>query len=175
MSDHPLLGKETPKFEGVMIGGEKISAEAFEGKVVVLDFWATWCAPCVASLPLIKQITDEYADKDVLFFALNTGESTEEVEQFLKEKELDLKVILDPEGTIASIFVADAIPQTILIGKNGVIESAHIGFVGEEALRQRLNDELEVLAVGGKIASAEASGEVDAEQETAADPSGSQP
>ncbi len=175
MSDHPLLGKETPKFEGVMLGGEKISAEAFEGKVVVLDFWATWCAPCVASLPLIKQITDEYADKDVLFFALNTGESTEEVEQFLKEKELDLKVILDPEGTIASIFVADAIPQTILIGKNGVIESAHIGFVGEEALRQRLNDELEVLAVGGKIASAEASGEVDAEQETAADPSGSQP
>ncbi len=157
MSDHPLLGKPIPKFEGLMLNGEAVNADTFQGKVVVLDFWATWCTPCVASLPILQDVTQQYADKDVLFFALNTGEEAEEVEEFLKEKELSLNVILDPEGTIASAFAADAIPQTLLIGKDGVIESTHIGFVGEEALRQRLNDELEVLAVGGKIAtSAEA-------------------
>ena len=175
VSEHPLLGKETPAFEGMMLSGKKISNEDLSGKVIVLDFWATWCAPCVASLPIIQQITDEYADKNVLFFALNTGEEAEEVEQFLKDKELELNVILDPDGTIASAFTADAIPQTILIGKDGVIESAHIGFVGEVALRQRLHDELDVLAVGGKIASAEAINEANAAKETAADPRGNKP
>jgi hypothetical protein len=72
----------------------------------------------------------------------------------LKQKELELSVILDPKGEIASTFVAEAIPQTLVIGKDGVVESTHIGFVGEDALRQRLKDELDVLTLGGKIASA---------------------
>lgn len=159
MAEHPLLGKESPAFEGTLLGQDKISSDSFAGKVVVIDFWATWCAPCVASLPTIKQVTDQYADKGVLFFALNTGEQADEVQTFLKERELELKVILDPDGKIATAFRADAIPQTILIGKDGIIESAHIGFVGEEALKQRLIDELDVLTIGGRIASAEAASE----------------
>jgi thiol-disulfide isomerase/thioredoxin len=159
MSEHPLLGKEIPKLEGSLLGGQKISSDSFSGKVVVLDFWATWCAPCVASLPAIKQVTDQYADQDVLFYALNTGEQAEEVQQFLKEQEFSLNVILDPDGKIATDFRADAIPQTLVIGKDGMIESAHIGFVGEEAMKQRLKDELDVLTIGGRIASAQTAGE----------------
>ncbi len=62
-------------------------------------------------------------------------------------------MLLDPEGKIADGFAADAIPQTIVIGKSGAIESVHIGFAGAEALKQRLVDELNVLCVGGKIGS----------------------
>ena len=155
MGDHPLLGKKIPEFEAKTLSGDAINTESFQGKVVVLDFWATWCAPCVASLPTIKQVTDEYADKKVVLYTVNTGEQPAEVEEFLKQRELELNLILDPEGEIASTFVAEAIPQTLVIGKDGVVESTHIGFVGEDALRQRLKDELDVLALGGKIASAQ--------------------
>jgi thiol-disulfide isomerase/thioredoxin len=166
MGDHPLLGKEIPEFQAKTLSGEPINVESFRGKVVVLDFWATWCAPCVASLPTIKQVTDEYADKDVVFYAVNTGEQAGEVEQFLKQNELELKVILDPQGEVASTFVAEAIPQTLIVGKDGVVESTHIGFVGEDALRQRLKDELDVLTLGGKIASAQSASESKDDGET---------
>ena len=100
----------------------------------------------------MKEVTSEYGEEDVVFLAVNTGEKQEEVAEFLKEQQWDIRVLLDPDGKVADAFVADAIPQTIVIGRSGSIESVHVGFLGEEALKQRLTDELEVLTVGGRIA-----------------------
>lgn len=151
--EHPLLGKPAPRFESTTLTGEKIGLEDLNDRVVVIDFWATWCAPCVAAMPIIKEVTDKFAEQGVISLAINTGEEKEDVETFLKEQELDLTVLLDPKGKIADAYKADAIPQTIVIGKSGAVESVHLGFAGEEALRQRLIDELEVLSIGGKIGS----------------------
>jgi thiol-disulfide isomerase/thioredoxin len=138
------------------LAGKKIDSKDLDGKVVVLDFWATWCTPCLAAIPVLREVTDEFSDKEVVFLALNTGEKNEEIEEFLKQQQWDIDVLLDPEGSVADAYAADAIPQTIVIGKSGSIESVHVGFLGEEALKQRLTDELEVLSVGGKIATATA-------------------
>jgi thiol-disulfide isomerase/thioredoxin len=151
--EHPLLGQPAPPLKTETLAGKKLDLKTLAGKVVVLDFWATWCTPCIAAIPILKEVTDEFADKDVVLLALNTGEEKEQIEEFLKEHELDVEVLLDPDGKIADAFVADAIPLSIVIGKSGEIESIHVGFPGEEALKQRLRDELEVLAVGGKIGS----------------------
>ena len=153
VGEHPLLGKPAPAFKTTTLAGEEFDSTELHDKVVVLDFWATWCAPCIAVMPTLKEVTDEYADKDVVFLALNTGEQKQQIETFLKEKDLDLSVLLDLEGKVADAFAADAIPQTIVIGKSGLIESVHIGFPGAEALKRRLKDELDVLCVGGKIGS----------------------
>ncbi len=154
VGEHPLLGRKSPKFQAETLSGEKVSADDFGDQVVVLDFWATWCAPCVAAIPVIKKVTDEFSDKGVVFYAVNVGEEPDQITAFLDKQGWDLDVLVDPETKVSDAFVADAIPQTVVIGKSGVIESVHMGFVDVESLKQRLTDELEVLCQGGKIASA---------------------
>jgi thiol-disulfide isomerase/thioredoxin len=163
VGEHPLLGKPAPAFQTEMLDGSKLNAKDLAGKVVVLDFWATWCAPCVAAMPILKGITDEYADKDVVFLAINTGEERKEIEEFLQTQKIDVNVALDPDGKIADAFVTEALPQTVVIGKSGEIESVHIGFLGDDALKQRLKDELDVLCAGGKIGSLDTEATTDGE------------
>lgn len=163
-AEHPMLGKKIPRFRARNLDGDVVDSKDLAGKVIVMDFWATWCTPCLESMPVIKEVSDEFGDKDVVFIALNTGEETKVVQEFLKEHDLEADVLLDPEGKIADAFAADAIPQTVLIGKTGAVESVHVGFAGAEAMKQRLQDELEVLSIGGLIGSVPA----DAKQKDAA-------
>lgn len=153
VGEHPLLGQLAPPFKLKSLEGDSVSLASLTDKVVVVDFWATWCAPCVASMPVMQEVTDQFKDKDVVFLAVNAGETKEEVEEFLSEQDWDVQILLDSDGKVADAFKADAIPQSIVIGKDGFIESVHVGFLGEEALKQRLTEELEVLSIGGRIGS----------------------
>ena len=155
VAEHRLLGKKIPEFEAKTLSGQTVTSKALAGKVVVLDFWATWCVPCSSVIPVLQEVTDEYSDQGVEFLAVNVGEDPNLIKGFLKEQEWDLNVVVDPDTKVSTAFAAEAIPLTMVIGKTGVVESVHVGFPGPEALRRRLSDELEVLAAGGRIASAE--------------------
>ena len=152
VKEHPLLGKQAPPFAGVTLDEQEVSSKKLAGKVIVLDFWATWCEPCLTAMPIMAEAAKEYED-DVVFLAVNIGEEPSHVQGFFSEQDWDVEVLCDPKGKIAEAFSAGAIPLTLVIGKSGKVESAHIGFAGPDALRQRLKDELEVLSVGGRIAS----------------------
>lgn len=151
---HPLLGKSAPSFTAKTVGGKTFDLKSLKGRVVVLDFWTTTCKACLAGMPAIKKVSDRFAKKGVALLEINTGEDPETVKAFLKETGIKMNVLMDLNGKIADGFIADAIPQTVLIGKDGLVESVHLGFAGEEALEKRLTDELEVLTLGGRIASA---------------------
>lgn len=167
VGEHPLLGKPAPRFRTETLEGEEFDSISLKGKVIVLDFWATWCKPCLAALPVLKKVTDQYADKDVVLLALNTGEEAEKISEFLEDNDLDIgNVLLDTKGRISDGFAADAIPQTMVIGKSGAIESVHVGFAGAESVTKRLTDELDVLCIGGRIGSMNQ----EAEQIAAAEP-----
>jgi thiol-disulfide isomerase/thioredoxin len=159
MALHPLLGKAAPKFKAPMLDDRQLDSEDLKDKVVVIDFWASWYEPCAVILPVIKQVCDQYADKDVVFLALNIRENEDEIRTFLKKHELDILVAVDSDGAITERFAVETMPQTIVIGKSGNIESVHHGFPGKDELKQRLTDELEVLSVGGRIGSARESGD----------------
>ncbi len=154
VGEQVLLGKTSPSFTTQTIDGKDFDSKSLIGRVVVLDFWASWCAPCLAAMPVVQSVTDGFADQGVVFVAVNTGEDREKVKEFLDERKLKLNVLLDPEGKIADGFHIYAIPQTLVIGKTGIIESVHVGFDSDEDLKEKLTDELEVLVIGGKIASA---------------------
>ncbi|MDA8745335.1 redoxin domain-containing protein [Rubripirellula amarantea] len=153
---HPLLGKPAPAFVAKTFGKKGFDSKLLKGRVVVLDFWSTWCEPCLTALPIIKKVADRYSDKGVVFLAVNTGEETEEVREFLRKERLSMNVLLDENGKIADGYLVESIPQTVVIGKDGLVESVHLGFADEESLEQRLTDELDVMVVGGRIGSAEA-------------------
>ena len=152
--EHPLLGKAAPGFTTQTLGGQPFESKSLKGRVVVIDFWASWCKPCLAAMPTIKKVADRFSSKGVVLLPINTGEDIETVKEFLGSAGIKMNVLMDEQGKIADGYLADAIPQTVLIGKSGLVESVHLGFSGEEALEQRLTDELEVLVVGGRIGSA---------------------
>jgi thiol-disulfide isomerase/thioredoxin len=130
---------------------EVIQLSERKGKIVVLDFWATWCGPCIAAMPVIDGITKKYADKGVEFYALNIGESTEDVQTFFKTAKVRPNVLLDPQSVVADAYKAEAIPQTVVIGKDGRIEAVHVGYSSLEELEQLLTQQLEVLVNDGSL------------------------
>ena len=151
----PLLGQPTPTFTAPSLAGETVELKAEPGEVVVLDFWATWCGPCVEALPELVKLIDEFEGRDVRFHAISISEEKEAVAEFIRSKELQkLPVVLDAEGQLAAAFAISAIPQTVLIGKDGRVEAVHIGVDPDESM-ELLRNEIETLLAGRKIFQAE--------------------
>jgi thiol-disulfide isomerase/thioredoxin len=148
---HALLGQKAPPFSVPMLdGGSFDLAQHLDDKVVILDFWATWCGPCVRALPIIAEVAASYQDKGVEFYAVNLQDDPDAVRQFLEEHKLSVPVLLDRDGRVGELYKAEAIPQTVIIGKDGVVQVVHVGFSAN--LQSELSRELDALVAGKKIA-----------------------
>ncbi len=150
---HPLVGEQAPTFTAMDLNGQAVALEQFAGEnVVILDFWATWCGPCVDALPIIARVAENFKDKHVVFYAVNEGETSETIREFLSEENLDIPVLLDEDGIIGSLFQVSGIPQTVLIDSVGKVQVVHVGFGGN--LENQLTQELEEILAGEDLASA---------------------
>lgn len=117
----PLVGQEVPAIALPLLDAGELDLAKQRGRVVVLDFWASWCGPCIRSLPdLARELARFPADK-VAFIAVNQGESAEAARQFLLARKLQLRVALDPRQKAGALLGASAIPHTIVIDAEGKI------------------------------------------------------
>jgi thiol-disulfide isomerase/thioredoxin len=105
----------------------------FKGSVVVVDFWATWCGPCVASLPHLDALSAEMSDKGVRVLAINFRETDQQVKTFVEKKKLSLSVLMDRDGAVGKKYAVTGIPQTVVIGRDGVVRKVIVGFGGDDS------------------------------------------
>jgi thiol-disulfide isomerase/thioredoxin/outer membrane lipoprotein-sorting protein len=146
-----LLGRPAPDLQLDLLPKGKLDLSSHRGKeIVVLDFWATWCGPCLRALPILTEVSDAFRNRGVRFYAVNQEEERTEIETFLSKHQWSLTVALDPEGRAGRAYQVTGIPQTVIIGRDGIVEAVHIGLLPN--LKARLTQELETLLAGQTLA-----------------------
>ena len=126
----PLVGKPAPDFTLTMSDESKFKLSEKKGKVVVLDFWATWCGPCVRAMPDVKAAVNAFPeDKGVTLCAVNQAESMEVVEQFFETRGWEnIPVAFDFAMTVSKEYGVKGIPHTVVVGKDGNVAWTHSGY-----------------------------------------------
>ena len=140
----PLIGQKAPNFQTQFLNEEEFKLSDQKGKVVILDFWATWCGPCVRALPELQKATSSFNKNKVTLLAVNQGESKKVISKFLKKKQLKaLSVIMDETRKIGGDYKVKGIPKTVIIDQKGVVRHVHVGF--SSGMGERLKGEVNKL------------------------------
>ena len=139
-----ILSGEAPEFEVTTLTGERFALKEQLGKVVLLDFWATWCGPCVAEMPHLQKLYEKYqGEPDVVFLAISIDEGRNVVERFIEKNKYTFPVAHAPE--IQKKYGVRGIPTLILIGRDGRIHYRTIGFNAEADFVAEQSEKIELL------------------------------
>ena len=126
------VGDDVPEFVVEMFDGQKINIKDLKGKIVLINFWATWCPPCQEELKRVqKEILDRFKGKDFVFLAISREESKEQVKKFRERNGYTFPMGLDPERKIYSKFATATIPRNFIIDKKGKIVEIEVGYTKE--------------------------------------------
>jgi thiol-disulfide isomerase/thioredoxin len=117
--------------------GNPVALSEYAGKPMLINFWATWCPPCLEEMPLLQTYAERYAE-EMTILAINAGENESLVRAYVAEHELELIILLDPSDSAIKHFRVYGFPTTLFYDKEGVLQSTHIGELNEELLVRNL-------------------------------------
>ncbi len=122
-------GDSAPLFKAKSLtGGNVVELRSFRGKVVYLDFWASWCGPCRKSLPELNKLRAELAGRDFEVVAVNLDENAEDGLGFLKQFPVDYPIAADSSGKLPEAYGVEAMPTSYIIDQQGVVRMVHAGY-----------------------------------------------
>ena len=124
------VGDKAPAFKLTSLAGPEVTLDSLKGKVVLLDFWATWCGPCKQIMPVIQKLSEEFKDKDVAIFGVNTWEKKDDAaKKYMESKKYTYGCLLAGED-LTKTYGITGIPTLIIINKDGTIAKAEVGAGG---------------------------------------------
>lgn len=133
-----LTGQPAPHCQlAAMEGNPPVSWQELEGKVVYLDFWASWCVPCRQSFPFMSQMQRELKGQGLEVIAVNLDENLQDAKRFLARHPAQFTVVADVSQQCAQQYAVKAMPSSYLIDRNGIVRKVHLGFRPGEALEFR--------------------------------------
>ncbi len=133
---------DKPTFVATTLDGEKVTSKELRGKVVLVDFWATWCKPCKESFPFYSELVEKY-DGKLVVLAVSVDGRSKDVREFLQGKSFAFTVVWNKKHPIAKTFGPSTFPTSYLIDKEGVVRDVHVGF--DKQTREQTEAQLEVL------------------------------
>ncbi len=151
-----MINDPAPEFSLVDLNGKEVSLKSLKGKVVVLDFWATWCGPCKASFPGMQKALNQYAsNSEVAFLFVNSWESGKEKKKtagdFIQKNNYSFQVLMDEKDEVIAKYGVEGIPTKFIIDKNGQIRFKSVGYSGNnEALIKELSMMIEMAGNSGR-------------------------
>ncbi len=160
--------EEAPSFKTVDAAGKAATLEDYRGRVVLLNFWATWCPPCRLEMPDMERLYQEFRGQGLEVVAVNFMETADEVKAFAEEQKLTYPMLMDPRSEIAGQYGVMRLPETVLIGRQGEVLGKSIGFKAwykddvRELMAALLGDGAALAAVpAGAVAETEPAGNHD--------------
>jgi len=121
-------GTKAPNFSLEDLGGKKSELKHFKGKVVFLNFWATWCGPCKEEMPSMEELSKQFKDRDFVFLSISVDYAgVKPVKDFIEKHRYTFPVLIDPKCETLDLFEVKGIPTTFLIDKKGFIIGKAIG------------------------------------------------
>ncbi len=130
----PLVGKPAPDFTLTTLADQKLKLSELQGRITVLDFWASWCGPCMQTMPEVDRIVGDLGSDKVELIAVNLQETKDRALAAVERLKLSATVVLDEEGEVANRYQATAIPQTVIIDREGKV--THVFVVADSVSGQ---------------------------------------
>lgn len=130
--DNLSEGDSAPDFTAETIGSGEFKLSDQSDKVVILNFWATWCSPCVGEMPAFQRLYEEYGDT-LAVLAVNCMEDKESVDKFASDNGYTFPIAYDEEGDICRKYPSDGIPYTVIIGTDGKVAKLYVGAADAES------------------------------------------
>ncbi len=129
---NPILktGAVAPDLEITDVDGKTHKLSEYRGKVVLINFWATWCPPCIAEIPSLESAYAKLRDQGLEVLAINLDENPKSVYKLLQEQKLSFKIFLDPQGKAAQAYLVYGLPYTVVLDRDGKVQ--YKGFGGHE-------------------------------------------
>jgi cytochrome c biogenesis protein CcmG/thiol:disulfide interchange protein DsbE len=135
----PLVGKPAAPFALTTFAGPTVSLEALRGRVVVINFWASWCYPaCYEEAPALERGWQAYRERGVIFVGVDIQDKPEAAAKFIRDFGLTFPNAPDPRGAVSVDYGVYGVPETFFIDRQGRIRAKHVGAVTDQALREQL-------------------------------------
>jgi len=126
-------GAAMPPFTVKTLDGQTIDSKEFKGKVVLLNFWATWCPPCKKEMPFLqKDVFERFKGKGFIMIAVSRGEQEAVVKEFIRTHPYTFAIGLDPDSIVYKLFASKFIPRNFVIDKKGIVKLASVGYEEKE-------------------------------------------
>jgi peroxiredoxin len=143
------VGDRAPAFSAPSLDGKSmVELSEFRGKVIYLDFWASWCAPCLTAIPEIEEMRGAFPSEDFQIVAVNLDKKVKKALRFLSKHPIGYPSASDPEGKLPGQYGVETMPTSYLIDGDGVIRYVHRGFKRGDS--SKLRDEIRSLLEAGK-------------------------
>ncbi|MBE2222289.1 MAG: TlpA family protein disulfide reductase [Anaerolineae bacterium] len=122
------------------LAGNTVSLEDFRGQPVLINFWATWCAPCRLEMPALQAAQEAHQEDGLVILAINDQQTPDEVARFVEELDLSLTTLVDQKGAVSELYNVFNFPTTYFVDGDGVITAVHRGLLAEEQIETYLSN-----------------------------------
>jgi len=134
---------QAPDFTLTDRDGEIVSLSALRGKVVLINFWATWCGPCRTEMPLLEALYKRYESLGFELLGVNVEENSRDADTFLRDSPVTFPILYDPKNQVSQLFDVAAMPSTVLVDREGNVRFLHHGY--QEGYENTYQDQIRAL------------------------------